>query len=279
MAQSKQTCPNCGSMPVRLVFAIEGGGRVVACQNCGLQFAEEYPTYEEADSDIYAYEYFSPAIAKNIERERIFTALVGELERIVNGAGRLLDVGAGEGTLLRTAAARGWDAVGTEISSAMVEHVHGESGITMHHGAIEDVALPPGSFDAVVLNHVLEHVKHPRTTLERIAVLLRPGGVARIEVPNVASLSSRLKNVQSRLRLKRDPWKHYSTGHHFWFFTPATLRRTIESAGLHILRLESPARRWGREQLIDQAVNTLYNRNGWGGHIVAHAGLHEEDTA
>ena len=157
MKQNKQTCPNCRSTPVHQVFALGSRVRVVACQDCRLQFAEQYPTYEDADTDIYSYDYFSPAIARNSERERIFGELVTEIESVLRGKGRLLDIGTGAGTLLRTAVGRGWEAVGTELSSAMVDHVRSHTDLTIHHGVIEDVPLSPGSFDAIVLNHVLEH--------------------------------------------------------------------------------------------------------------------------
>jgi 2-polyprenyl-3-methyl-5-hydroxy-6-metoxy-1,4-benzoquinol methylase len=267
----KQTCPNCPSSPIRLVFALRSGVRVVACQNCRLQFAEQYPEYHEADSDIYSHEYFSPAITESEGRERIFAELLAEIESVLSGTGRLLDVGAGEGSLLKTAVDRGWKAEGTEISSAMVRYAQDHSNLTVHQGAIEDIPLTAGSYDAIVLNHVLEHVKNPRTTLERIAELLSPRGIVRIEVPNVASLSSHLKNAQSRLGLKRDPWKHYSTGHHFWFFTPATLEHCLRSAGLSVVRIASPAKQWGDKSLTDRASNRLYRLTRWGGHIAAYA--------
>lgn len=268
---STQACPNCRSGLVRPVFTLPAGDRVVACRECHLQFAERYPDDAEADSDIYSYAYFSPAIANAAHREKIFVALLEQVESVLKRRGRLLDVGAGEGTLLRVAAARGWQVEGTEMSSAMVRHVRDRSNLTIHHGAIEGIALSPRSFDAVILNHVLEHVRNPRTTLATIGQLLRPGGVVRVEVPNLASLSSRLKTVQSRLGLKRNPWKHYATGHHFWFFTPATLRRTIEEAGLSLVSMDAPATQWSKATVLRKAMNRLYAKTEWGSHIVAYA--------
>ncbi len=268
---STQRCPNCRSGLVRPVFTLAAGDRVVACRECRLQFAERYPDDAEADSDIYSHAYFSPAIANTAHRERIFVALLEQVESVLKRRGRLLDVGAGEGTLLRVAAARGWDVEGTEISSAMVRHVRDGSNLTIHHGAIEGIALSSQSFDAVILNHVLEHVRNPRTTLATIGHLLRPDGVVRIEVPNLASLSSRLKTVQSRLGLKRNPWKHYATGHHFWFFTPATLSRTIEGAGLSLVSVHAPATQWSKANVLRKAMNRVYTKTAWGSHIVAYA--------
>lgn len=276
----RQTCPNCKLTPVRPVFAIGPGNDVVECAGCRLQFAEAYPEYDSADAAIYPYEYFSSAIAQNDRREKIFADLLSELESVLPKKGRLLDVGAGEGTLLKVATNNGWKAEGTEISSAMIEHVRALSPLTLHHGVLEDIQLPEDSFDAVILNHVLEHVRNPRTTLERVARLLTPDGVVRIEVPNLASLSSRFKNLQSRLRLKSNPWRHYSTGHHFWFFTPLTLRTTLRGAGLDTIVLGAPAKQWGNKSPVVRSLNGLYRITMWGGHIVAYArrGATTQDT-
>jgi 2-polyprenyl-3-methyl-5-hydroxy-6-metoxy-1,4-benzoquinol methylase len=243
------------------------------CTQCGLQFAEAYPEYQEADSGIYSYDYFKGSIEREHQREMIFTELLGDIESVLGAKGRLLDIGAGEGTLIRMAERGGWAAEGTEIASAMIRYMQNDLGLTVHHGILENIELPPGAFDAIVLNHVLEHVKNPRSTLEKVAVLLKPGGVVRIEVPNLAGISSRVKNVQSRFRLKKNPWKHYSTGHHFWFFTPRTLRRTIEASGLSVKMMKAPAIQWGNMGPAANLLNALYNRMGWGGHLVAYAGI------
>lgn len=268
---SRQMCPNCEQDPVRPVFTIAAGNRVVECAGCKLQFAEVYPEYDNADAEIYDYGYFEEAIARNAPREKVFARLLDEIEGVLGGKGRLLDVGAGEGTLLKVAAERGWHAEGTELSSAMVAYVRDELGLTMHQGILEDMALPPTSFDAIVLNHVLEHVKNPGTTLVKIRELLKPSGVVRIEVPNLASLSSRVKNGQSRMHLKKDRWKHYSTDHHFWFFTPPSLARTVDAAGLSLITMRAPAKQWGEKGFFDRLTSAVYAKRLWGGHLAAYA--------
>ena len=268
---SLQTCPNCVDKPTRPVFTISPGNRVVACTGCGLQFAERYPDIETADHEVYDAGYFENAIGKTDERTDVFNELVVEIERILGRRGRLLDVGAGDGALLAVAAARGWQAEGTEISTAMVERSRHGGGPILREGVIEDIALETEAFDAVVLNHVLEHVRNPRTTLEAVARVLRDDGLARIEVPNIASLSARGKNLQSRLRIKPNPWKHYDTGHHFWFFTVDTLAATMRAAGLAVASITTLARQWGREGRGEDVRDRLYKRTALGKHIIAYA--------
>ncbi len=266
-----QSCPNCSDTPTRRVFSIRSGGHVVRCTGCDLQFASGYPEIDTADRVIYSYKYFKPAIDNQKSRERIFTELLREVESVIGRKGRLLDVGAGEGTLLVAAVKRGWHAEGTDIASDMVQHIRERLQLTAHRGVLEEVELPQGSFDAVVMNHVLEHVQNPRTTLEAVARLLCDGGAVRVEVPNLASLSSRGKTLQSRLKLKRNPWRHYDTGHHFWYFTPVTLRNTLKAAGLDVMRMFAPSKQWGEKHFFDRITNRIYARPLLGGHLVAYA--------
>ncbi len=269
----RQKCPNCPESPTRHVFVVPQGGRIVECARCGLQFAEEYPEIESADTEIYGSDYFRASLEERERRMRIFGELLAEVESVIGRKGRILDVGTGEGTLLLAAVEKGWEAEGTEIASVMVHHIREKFGLTIHQGVLEDLELPTHSFDAIIMNHVLEHVSDPRITLEKVAELLNPGGVVRIEVPNLASLSNRGKSFQRRYRLKKNPWKHYSPDHHFWFFTPRTLKTTLETAGLHPLSINAPARQWGKKSFIDGITNALYGKTLWGGHLVAYAAI------
>jgi len=202
---------------------------------------------------------------------KIFGQLIAEVESVIGKKGRLLDVGCGEGTLLLAAVEMGWESEGTEIASVMVHHIREKFGLTVHQGVLEDFNLPEHSFDTIILNHVLEHVSDPRMTLEKIAELLSPGGVVRIEVPNLASFSNRGKNFQSSFGLKKNPWKHYSPDHHFWFFTPRTLKATLEAAGLTPRSISAPAKQWGELGPADSLANAIYGRTLRGGHLVAYA--------
>ena len=87
---------------------------------------------------------------------------------------------------------------------------------------------------------MLEYTQDPLAELRRARELVTSGGLMCIGVPNLAGLSTRLKSWQSRLHLKRKPWKHYSALHHLWYFTPRTLGRLVEAAGFDVVQWETP---------------------------------------
>jgi 2-polyprenyl-3-methyl-5-hydroxy-6-metoxy-1,4-benzoquinol methylase len=266
----RQECPFCPVKSTERVFAISETNAVVRCTGCGLEFAEEYPEYHDLGTRTYDLAYFTRAMEDSARRRRIFDTIVAQLEDAVGDKGYFLDVGAGEGGMLLAARDRGWRTVrGTDISQQVVDFVRDQFQLEVFNGPIEDVELETARYDAVTMNHVLEHVRNPGTTLRRVASLLNDRGVVRIEVPNMGSLSSRLKSLQSRMHLKREPWKHYSTNHHFWYYKPSTLRFALESSDLEVIDLYAPQRQWEVGGPVGRLTDGLAERLGLGKHIVA----------
>lgn len=65
-------------------------------------------------------------------------------------------------------------------------------------------ALTAMRFDAVILSHVLEHLRDPAITLSRFAKLLLPGGCVIIAVPNTLSWAMRWQFVRGDFEYKLD---------------------------------------------------------------------------
>jgi ubiquinone/menaquinone biosynthesis C-methylase UbiE len=172
-----EACDACGGRD------LEGLDPVARCLTCGFVFDNPRPTpeaifrfYESAGK----YDHWLDELAG---REQMWRARLRLVERIQPG-GRLLDVGAGIGQFLAMARGR-FEVAGTEVSSEAIAVAREMYDIELHHGTIEDRDVyPAGSFDAVSMIHVLEHVHSPRRTLETCHRLLRPGGHLFVAVPN-----------------------------------------------------------------------------------------------
>ena len=174
------------------------------------------------------------------EAETVAARSLGHVERHLRSiiqtrkpsGGRLLDIGCGYGRFLGSLSSLPWELTGTEISETAIAHVRETvPGATIHHGLIEDVEFEDATFDAITLVAVLEHVKDPKATLSRIVRWLAPGGVLLVQVPYVAPFI-RAKRVLPFLPV------HFEAPRHLYDFSPRTLPRYFNEAGLANIKTE-----------------------------------------
>src|SRR5205823_7950910 len=89
--------------------------------------------------------------------------------------GRVLDVGCGDGSRLARLRSLGWDVMGQEMDPKAASRAGETYGVRVHVGPLEGAGFNEGEFDAIVMNHVIEHVHDPVRLLAQCARLLRKG--------------------------------------------------------------------------------------------------------
>ncbi|MEF8727734.1 MAG: class I SAM-dependent methyltransferase [Accumulibacter sp.] len=97
---------------------------------------------------------------------------------------RILDIGCGNGSMLRHLKSLGYrDLSGIDISTYAINRLR-TAGIEMHYARLPAVPLPEDEFDVVIASAVLEHIIRRRTFVKEIWRVLKPGGCAMIIVPD-----------------------------------------------------------------------------------------------
>lgn len=137
---------------------------------------------------------------------------------------RLLEVGVGSGSFLNAARKQGFEVMGCDLSLPICTRVSRRFGIGMHSEPLSTLT-GENRFDAIVMNHVLEHVHQPIAFMKDVRRLLAPGGVVHVAVPNIACWEAVLSG-----------WTSYEP-YHLTYFDPQTLSRTILAGGLAIERM------------------------------------------
>ena len=118
-------------------------------------------------------------------------------------------------------------------------------GLQVFVGDILDAPFPAQSFDVITCFNVFEHVYDPKEVLVRVAKWLKPGGVFYTLMPNIDSAGARI--FQSY-------WYPLELPRHLYHFSPATLRKVAESAGLRVVSMET----W-RELFIESSTRFLFD--------------------
>lgn len=152
--------------------------------------------------------------------------------------GRLLDYGCGNGRFLATMAHLGWVAYGIERDIRSADLARSTDSRVTVLGDLGEADFPPGHFDLITMNHVIEHLDDPVAVLLELRRLLAPDGYIAIACPNWSALSRRAWGRA---------WYALEAPRHTVHFEPATLRKALESAGFVVASLKTPSIRESAE--------------------------------
>ncbi len=187
-----------------------------ACASCGAATTDPWPSPAELAS-AYGDWYRPPS-----ERRFFFggDAILGRTRGLlatrideIAPPGPVLDVGAGNGTLVDALRARGRVAVGLERDPIRDDFRD------------QTVAEVEGEWAAVVFWHSLEHLPDPGEAVRHAHRLLSPGGVLAIAVPNNASIQARAFG---------DRWLHLDIPRHLVHLSTQSLGRGVRRQGFDV---------------------------------------------
>lgn len=245
------------------LFGVPGSWKSRRCEACGLAWIDPMPFVEDIPrlyANYYTHESRNPDELDVRLRRAVLAArfgysdggpkgiwlLVGRLASLVGPArekvesdvmaltppqGRLLDVGCGNGRFLVKMKSLGWDPHGIEPDreAARIAQISLSSAV---HGSFEEADFAADSFDAITMNHVIEHVPDPIATLRECRRILVRGGRLMIVTPNCWALGH---------RLFRESWLGLDAPRHLYLFSPRTLAASARRAGLAVRRVRTPA--------------------------------------
>jgi len=222
-------CRLCKGRALRPHFEVRGS-HLDRCPACSFVQVRDQPTAEDL-RELYGRDYFEHGkyqdeFAQALEVRRRLALL--ERAGVPRG-GRVLDAGCATGDFLH-AVQGSYEMWGLDVSAHAVEVARARNPSCAHRiftGFVEDQAFEPGSFDAIVMWDVVEHLWDPRLVLSRLIEHLRPGGSLLLSTPDIGAYVARL--MQRR-------WAFMTPPEHLGFFSRRSLAYVLEqSLGLKIV--------------------------------------------
>lgn len=239
---STRPCPLCFGVECEVLHTQEfvlteghplsSGYNVVTCESCGFVYADttgEQRIYDQFYKEHSKYDHpvlSSGGGSSNADKKRLQETVNEISKHLTNKDARILDVGCASGGLLCIFREFGFNNLyGIDPSKNCVDQAKKYGHVSI--GSLNDIPVNIGLFDLIVLSHVIEHVRDFAKGLLSLTHLLMPGergGGLYVEVPDATKYSSYFVS----------PF-HYFDTEHINHFSPITLSRAMQSAGLAVI--------------------------------------------
>jgi 2-polyprenyl-3-methyl-5-hydroxy-6-metoxy-1,4-benzoquinol methylase len=142
--------------------------------------------------------------------------------------GRLLEIGSGLGHLVAQLEGS-FQTFGMDLNHWAVKASQPVVNKTvLQTASAQDLPFADGSFDVVIIKHIVEHLPDPAQAISEIGRVMTPGGVLILATPNLGSLLKPLKG---------EKWIGYQDPTHIALKPPEEWLSLISSAGFKFRRV------------------------------------------
>lgn len=207
---------------------------IMQCVQCSLCFTQDAPDAAHIGPYYKSEEYISHTDTSKGMVNRLYQKvrkrtlkskrkLIQQTTGLLKG--NLLDVGSGTGAFVNEMKQNGWEVKGLEPDEdarAVAKKTFDVSLDTMN----ELWSLETGTYNAITLWHVLEHVHDLQAYMARLNELLAENGKLIIAVPNYTSKDAQIYGPY---------WAAWDVPRHLYHFSPASMSLLAEKHNLKII--------------------------------------------
>lgn len=232
-------CPVCTSADIRNALTVKDhsvSGKIFTiaeCGRCTLRFTQDPPDAVSIGPYYKAEEYISHTNTTKglvnrvyqFVRKRTMVSKRKLMEKVTGvKKGRMLDLGSGVGSFVDEMQKHGWEVTGLEPDADARKVGRELYGVHLSDTK-EFYQLNAGTFDAITMWHVLEHVHDLSAYIQQLGRILKENGKLLIAVPNYTSLDAEKYG---------EYWAAYDVPRHLYHFSPKSMQYLVEKHGLKI---------------------------------------------
>jgi 2-polyprenyl-3-methyl-5-hydroxy-6-metoxy-1,4-benzoquinol methylase len=183
-------CPICGFAMLKDKFTVKGFS-LARCRQCSVVFVKEIVSVEHLKAFYQDQEGYCLYDDENKDCINYYNKKIkGEIESLVPGKGKILDLGCSSGMFLELM--DGWERHGVEISEKYGSIARKKIGSGIFVGPFESYPAQNGYFDVITMFDMFDHLIDPLQSLAKCYAMLKPGGLIVIKVHNMSCLYAKV---------------------------------------------------------------------------------------
>ncbi len=235
----------------------EGKGHIVECKKC----SHVYQAIEMSNKDLEKYYNDIYVITNSLtsdvieakhhfdERLKTLDNLLLHLRKHIKKSDKVLDIGAGAGSLLYAIKKDVTSVSATELNKSYVEFMKSSLGINSYYGFIEKIQLHK-KFTFIISINTIDHLPNPVLVLENIYKILEVNGKIYLELPNRKEALNFFLPEDNKKKFNKFYWHkaHYS------YFSEEILVNLLKKVGFKDISVD-----YRHEYTILNYLNWYFN--------------------
>ena len=197
---------------------------IVTCKACGHRYMtpvinqQLMATYYSIINSEFYHNALPSTGVHNYTEYQDYARIIKTLKK----AGKILEVGCGNGYLLKTLETYGYDCYGIEPSPMAYNHAKNELGLNVENSFLAKSSFYSQKFDVIILIDVVEHIVDMQTFMEEIKTVLNTGGIIFIGTGNIDSLNAKIGGAN---------WGYFLSWEHVSFFNKKSMLYFLQKNG------------------------------------------------
>jgi 2-polyprenyl-3-methyl-5-hydroxy-6-metoxy-1,4-benzoquinol methylase len=151
----------------------------------------------------------------------------GKIIKSLKNTGKVLEIGCGNGYLLKTLEALGYDCNGVEPSPMASNYAKNKLGLNVENKFLSESSFCTQKFDVIILMDVVEHIIYMQNFMKEITSILNDGGIIFIGTGNISSLNAKIAGAN---------WGYFLSWEHVSFFNKESMQYLLQKIVLKILK-------------------------------------------
>lgn len=222
----------------------ENNYTIVRCKKCSFYYTNPMiDLTQEEWVELYEDDYFENANLTDWQIKLHQTEIMSRIKLIKTfstlNIDKFLDMGCGEGLVLKEALENGFKPYGLDIANNLDKSLD-RTGINFFNGNLFEANYPDDYFSVIYSDSVLEHIEKPMLVLKEFYRILQPNGLVFIIVPNEDSLINDIKKILYTLLYNKSKYgriKPFVPPYHINGFNKMSLEYAIKLNGFTVVEL------------------------------------------
>jgi cyclopropane fatty-acyl-phospholipid synthase-like methyltransferase len=166
-------------------------------------------------------------------------------------SGKILEIGCGNGFLLKTLEKSGYDCYGVEPSPMAYSHAKNELGLKVENSFLKASSFYTQKFDVIILMDVVEHIIDMHSFMDEVKTVLNDGGIIFIGTGNINSLNAKIAGAD---------WGYFLSWEHVSFFNEKSMQYLLQKNNFTDIKINKTSLQHKPLQNAAEFIKNLFKK-------------------